>query len=107
MAPVIFERALRDPEDHISEILRLQPPSFAGSTDGVEGEAWILSLDKCFGLHPYERNLKEWISIHLMRGTSSTWWRQYEYKNNLSGDTVTWDIFTEKFRDRYLSEHYR
>lgn len=107
MAPVIFGRAPRDPGDQIREILCHQPPSFAGSTNGVEAEPWLLSLDRCFGLHPYESNLKAQIVIHLLRGTTSTWGRQEEYKNDLARDTVTWDIFIERFKDRYLSKHYR
>lgn len=34
VAPVFIERARRDPGDLIREVMRLQPPSFGGSTDG-------------------------------------------------------------------------
>lgn len=102
-----IERAHRDPGDLIREVMRLQPPSFGGSTDGVEAEAWLLSLDRCFALHSYESNLKARAVVHLLRGTTSTWWRQEEYKCGLEIETLTWEIFTERFRERYLSEHFR
>lgn len=87
--------------------MRLQPPSFGGSTDGVEAEAWLLSLERCFALRSYESNLKVHVAVHLLGGTASTWWRQEEYKCGLVPDTLTWEIFTERFRERYLSEHFR
>lgn len=105
--PVYFERACRDPGDLIREVMRLQPPSFRGSTNGAEAEAWLLSLEICFALHSYESNLKARVVVHLLRRTTSTWWRQEEYKCGLVPDTLTWEIFTERFHERYLSEHFR
>ncbi|GLJ50969.1 hypothetical protein SUGI_1085430 [Cryptomeria japonica] len=87
--PVYFERARRDPGDLIKEVMRLQPPSFGGSIDGVEAEAWLLSLERCFALRSYESNLKARVAVHLLRGTASTWWRQEEYKCGLVPDTLT------------------
>lgn len=73
----------------------------------MEADSWLLSLERCFGLHSYETNLKARFSIHLLRGTSSTWWRQEEYNNDIVVDIVTWNTFMERVKDRYLSEHFR
>lgn len=66
-----------------------------------------MSLDRCFALRPYESNLKALVVVHLLRGTTSTWWRQEEYKCGIVVDTLTLEVFTERFRDRYLAEHFR
>ena len=44
--------------DDIRELIRLGPPLFTGATEGTVAEAWIQSLQRCFGLRPYGSNLK-------------------------------------------------
>lgn len=45
--------------DEVKELLQLQSPLFLGSTDGAVAEAWLQSLQWCFGLCPHGSNLKE------------------------------------------------
>ncbi|KAH9306497.1 hypothetical protein KI387_010901, partial [Taxus chinensis] len=86
----------------IRDLLRLQPPTYTGSTDGFVVESWLLSLDSCFGLHSYESNVKARFAIHLLRDAADVWWRNEERKLHLTRETVTWEMFEERFRARYI-----
>ena len=78
-----------------------------GEADGIGAEAWLQSLQRCFGLRPYGSNLKARLVIHLLRESASTWWQQEEALGDVHIDTLTWESFLSRFRDRYLSEHFK
>ena len=84
-------------------MLHLQPPTFEGSKDGTEAKSFLLCLERCYGLYPYGSNLKAHFSIHLLQIFSSKCWDE----GDIDMDTLTWDTFLQRFRERYLSEHYR
>ncbi|KAH9297898.1 hypothetical protein KI387_029580, partial [Taxus chinensis] len=106
LSPVRPHRQDRDTGSVIRDLLHLQPPTFTGSTDGFGAESWLLSLDSCFGLHSHESNVKARFAIHLLRDAAGIWWRNEERKLHLTRDTVTWELFEERFRAWYMSEHF-
>ena len=63
-------------------------------------EAWIQSLQWCFGLHPYGSNLKARLAVHQLRGDASNWWHQEEMIGGMSMDTLTWETFLELDSER-------
>ena len=109
--PPVLERAPvrvpRDIGDEIRELLRLQPPIFTGTTVGTHAEAWLQSLQRCFGLRTYGSNLRARLAIHQLRDDASNWWKQEETLGGVDVETLTWESFVDRFRARYLSEHFR
>ena len=102
-----LDRPPRHIGDDIRELIRLGPPLFIGATEGTVAEAWIQSLQRCFGLRPYGSNLKARLAVHQLRGDASNWWHQEEKIGGVNMDTLTWETFLERFRERFLSEHFR
>ena len=75
--------------------------------EGAVAEAWLQSLQRCFGLRPYGSNLKARLAVHQLRGDASNWWHQEEIIGGVRMDTLTWELLLERFKERYLSEHFR
>ncbi|KAH9288262.1 hypothetical protein KI387_032379, partial [Taxus chinensis] len=70
---------------------------------GFQEEAWLVRLNGCFKLCPCTSNTKARVAIHLLKDGAGVWWRTEEQKLHVDSETVTWEIFEERFRSRYLS----
>ncbi|KAH9289233.1 hypothetical protein KI387_033350, partial [Taxus chinensis] len=70
---------------------------------GFQAEAWLVSLSRCFKLFPCSSNIKSCATIHLLRNGAGVWWRTEEQKLYVDYETVTWELFEERFKNRYLS----
>lgn len=58
-------------------------------------------------MHPYGSNTKARCAVMHLRGFASTWWRLEEQKLHLDISMVTWELFLDRFRARFLSDHWR
>lgn len=89
------------------DLLRARPPTFDGSSGGLEAETWLIDLDRFFSMHPYGSNTKARCSIMHLRGFSSTWWWLEEHKLHLDIGSLSWEMFLERFRAHFLLDHWR
>lgn len=71
----------------------------------LEAETWLIDLDRCFAMHPYDNNTRARCAIMHLRGFASTWWRLEEHKLHIDIIMVTWELFMERFRAQFLSNH--
>jgi hypothetical protein len=62
--------------------------------------------DKCFALRDYASTSKEKITIFQLRDSALNWWGDLERQLYLTQDTVTWEIFEERFQRKYLPAYY-
>lgn len=92
---------------HMRDLLRSCPPTFDGSSSGLDAETWLIDLDRCFAMHPYGSNTKARCAIMHLRGFASTWWRLEEQKINVDIASVSWELFIERFMTHFLSDHWR
>jgi hypothetical protein len=53
--------------------------------------------DKVFCLKDYTSNSKAKIAIFQLRDNALTWWGNLERQLHLTPDTVSWEIFEERF----------
>ncbi|XP_057844866.2 uncharacterized protein LOC131054379 [Cryptomeria japonica] len=58
-------------------------------------------------MHPFSSNVKARCAIMHLRKFASTWWRMEEEKLQVSIDTISWELFLESFKDRFMSDQWR
>lgn len=63
-------------------------------------------MGRCFTLRDYNSNSKDKIEIFQLRDSALNWWGNLENQLHLTPDTVTWELFEERFRKKYLLAYY-
>jgi hypothetical protein len=60
----------------------------------------------CFALRDYISNMKVRMTVFQLKGSALLWWKTLLSQLNLIIEDVTWELFEERFRVRYLSEEF-
>jgi hypothetical protein len=81
-------------------------PEFDRGHTSVRAEAWLEGMTRCFALRDYASNSKEKITIFQLRDNTLNWWGKLERQLPLTPDTVSWELFKERFRRKYLPAYY-
>ena len=90
----------------LKDLSKMKGPLFYGTEQGIAAEAWLLNIEQCFILHRYLSNVKvRWTFLHL-RGFGSLWWEQELEKLGIDVALVTWELFVERFKERFMSEYW-
>jgi hypothetical protein len=63
-------------------------------------------MTRCFALRDYASNSKAKIVIFQLRDSALNWWGNLERQLHLTPDTVSWELFEERFRRKYLPSYY-
>jgi hypothetical protein len=63
-------------------------------------------MTRCFSLRDYTSNSKAKIAIFQLRDSALNWWGNLERQLYLTPDTVSWELFEERFRRKYLPAYY-
>jgi hypothetical protein len=102
-APAAMEdgRYLQNPKNQ-----KIKLPEFAGGRASERAEAWLEGMGRCFALRDYNSNSKAKIAIFQLRDSALNWWGNLERQLHLTPDTVTWELFEERFRKKYLPAYY-
>ena len=90
------------PEDITRELQKIKLPEFDGSHTSERVEAWLEGMTRCFALRDYASNSKVKIAIFQLRDNALNWWGNLEKQLHLTPDTVSWELFEERFRRKYL-----
>jgi hypothetical protein len=64
-------------------------------------------MTRCFALRDYVSTSKVKITIFQLRDSALNWWGNLEKQLHLTPDTVSWEIFEERFRRKYLPTYYK
>jgi hypothetical protein len=62
---------------------------------------------QCFSLRDYASTSKEKIMIFQLRNSALNWWGNLERQLHLTPDTISWELFEERFQRKYLSAYYQ
>jgi hypothetical protein len=60
----------------------------------------------CFTLHKYTSNMKVCREVFQMKGSALLWWKTLLPQLNMAVEDMSWELFKEQFRERYLSEEF-
>jgi hypothetical protein len=88
------------------ELEKVKFPEFFGAPDGVAAKAWLENMAMCFALHDYTSNMKVHMAVFQLKGSALLWWKMLLPQLNMGIEDVSWELFEERFRKRYLSEEF-
>jgi hypothetical protein len=79
---------------------------FSEGRASERAEAWLEGMTRCFSLRDNASNSKVKIAIFQLRDSALNWWGNLERQLHLTPDTVSWELFEERFRRKYLPAYY-
>jgi hypothetical protein len=88
------------------ELEKVKFPEFLGATDGAATEAWLENMVMCFALRDYTSNMKVCMVVFQLKGSALLWWKMLLPQLNMVVEDVSWELFEERFWERYLSEEF-
>jgi hypothetical protein len=108
-APTLAEVPSRTPAVTGSihrELKKVKFLEFFGALDGTAIEAWLENMAMCFTLRDYTSNMKVCMAVFQLKGNALLWWKTLLPQLNMAIEDVSWELFEEQFRERYLSEEF-
>ena len=81
-------------------------PKFFGASEGTATEAWLENMVVLFALHDYTSNMKVRMAVFQLKGSALLWCKTLLPQLNMAVEDVSWELFEERFRERYLSEEF-
>jgi hypothetical protein len=94
------------PRDITRELEKIKIPEFVGGHASECAEAWLEGMTRCFSLIDCASTSKEKIEIFHLRESALNWWGNLERQLHLTQDTISWELFEERFLRKYLSAYY-
>jgi hypothetical protein len=88
------------------ELEKVKFPEFFGAPDGAATEAWLENMAMCFALRDYTSNMKVRMAVFQLKGSALLWWKTLLPQLNMAVEDVSWELFEERFRERYLSDEF-
>jgi hypothetical protein len=88
------------------ELEKVKFPEFFGAPDGAAIEALLENMVMCFTLHDYTSNMKVRMAFFQLKGSALLWWKMLLPQLNMTVEDVSWELFEERFRERYLSKEF-
>ncbi|RVW93540.1 Retrovirus-related Pol polyprotein from transposon 17.6 [Vitis vinifera] len=85
---------------------KLGPPYFSGATDPTEVEAWILKMEKFFGVIDCSEEQKASYAAFMLDKEADHWWRMTKRLLEDQGP-ITWRQFREAFYKKYFPDSVR
>jgi hypothetical protein len=95
------------PKDITRELHNIKFSEFVGGRASECEEAWLEGMTRCFSLRDYASNSTAKISIFQLRDSTLKWWGKLERQLYLTPNIVSWELFEERFRRKYLPTYYK
>ncbi|XP_004513146.2 uncharacterized protein [Cicer arietinum] len=83
------------------DFLKLQHPTFQGSHNPLEAQAWLDEIKKAFDVVPCTDEQKVAFSAHLLKGGAKYWWRSAKTYLQTQGTHMNWEQFEVAFLDKF------
>ncbi|PKU80152.1 hypothetical protein MA16_Dca021327 [Dendrobium catenatum] len=93
-----------DIDRHLQLFLRLKPPRFEGAVEPRAAEEWLRRLEKTFDGMQCPSDRKVPLAVFLLDGEAEHWWEGQQaarFQGRLNS-LITWEEFTEVFRDWFV-----
>jgi hypothetical protein len=91
------------PRDKWAEFMRGHPSVFAHSTDPMDAEDWLRTVER--ELHTAQCNDREKVLYgpRQLRGATQSWWESY-LATHANPEAITWEEFRDNFRRYHVFE---
>jgi hypothetical protein len=100
------QRAPIDTSSVHRELEKVKFLEFLGSTDGTAVEEWLENMAMYFVLQNYTSNVKSHMEVFQLKGSAPLWWKTLLPQLNMAVEDVSWELFEERFQERYLSKEF-
>jgi hypothetical protein len=90
------------PRDKRAEFMRGHPPTFAHSSDPMDSEDWLRTVERELHTAQCDDREKVLYGPRLLRGAAKSWWESY-LATHANPDTITWGEFRDSFRQYHVS----
>jgi hypothetical protein len=78
------------PRDKRAEFMRGHPPTFAHSSDPMDAEDWLRTMERELHTAQCDDREKVLYGPRLLRGAAQSWWESY-LATHANPDTITWE----------------
>jgi hypothetical protein len=89
------------PRDKRAEFMRGHPPTFAHSSDPMDAEDWLHTVERELHTAQCDDREKVLYGPRLLRGAAQSWWESY-LATHAHPDTITWEEFRGSFRQYHV-----
>jgi hypothetical protein len=89
------------PRDKHAEFMRGYPPTFAHSSDPMDAEDWLRTVERELHTAQCDDREKVLYGPRLLRGATQSWWESY-LATHANPDTITWEEFRGSFRQYHV-----
>jgi hypothetical protein len=86
------------PEDITQELQKIKLSDFSRGCASECAKSWLEGMTRCFALRDYASNSKAKITNFQLRDGALNWWGNLERQMHLTPDTVSWELFKERFQ---------
>jgi hypothetical protein len=89
------------PRDKRAELMRGLPPVFAHSSDPMDAEDWLRTVEQELHTAQCDDREKVLYGLYLLRGAAQSWWESY-LATHANPDNITWEEFRDSFRQYHV-----
>jgi hypothetical protein len=89
------------PSDKRAEFMRGDPLVFAHSSDPMDAEDWLHTVEQELHTAQCDDREKVLYGPRLLRGAAQSWWESY-LATHANPDTITWEEFRDNFRQYHV-----
>jgi hypothetical protein len=83
------------------------PPRTPAITGSIHRELEKVKFPELFGaLHDYTSNMKVRMAVFQLKWSALLWWKTLLLELNMGVEDMSWELFEERFRERYLWEEF-
>lgn len=91
----------------LAEFRRHNPPKFEGDHDPDKADLWLQEIEKIFEVLHCTGETKMEYATFLLTGEAECWWRGAKGIMQKNGEELTWEVFRQKFLDKYFPKSAR
>ena len=87
--------------DRHREFMSHKPPTFSHSSDPLQADDWIKTVEKMLNIVQCTDREKVLYAFGRLEGTALDWWDAYTAAH-ANPNTITWQKFRSKFREQHI-----
>ncbi|XP_058741425.1 uncharacterized protein LOC131613802 [Vicia villosa] len=96
-----------DESRSLATFQRENPPTFKGRYDPDGAQAWLKEMEQIFRVMDCSATQKVGHGTHMMAGEADDWWLETRQMVEVTGEVVTWVVFSREFLRKYFPEDVR
>jgi hypothetical protein len=88
------------PQDRMGDFLRLKPPTFAGSSNPLDANDWLLMIKRKLEAIGFPKNQHVHLAAHQLSGMALSWWDTF----SVAVRDATWVEFEAASREHHVPQ---